>query len=248
TFSRAPGEAPGTAVLEIAMDELAEKLRMDPVQLRLVNYAKKDPSHDRPWTDKHLRDCYTQAAERFGWSKRSATPCSVTDGNAMIGYGMATATYPANRSAAQAVVRMLPGGKMFVGSGTQDLGTGTYPIMAQQAAAGFGIDPSLVEVSLGDSTLPKAPVSGGSQSSASVLPAIQDATTQLKLKLIDLAINDTASPMHGLQPADCDVKEGRIISKSQPTNSDGLVDLISRNKNQPVEAQGQAEPSEAKDA
>jgi xanthine dehydrogenase YagR molybdenum-binding subunit len=106
----------------------------------------------------------------------------------------------------------------------------------------------MVEVKLGDSTLPKAPVSGGSQSSASVLPAIQDATTQLKLKLIDLAINDAASPMHGLQAADCDVKEGRLISKSQPAKSDGLVDLISRNKNQPVEAQGQAEPSEAKDA
>ena len=109
TFMRAPGEAPGTAVLEIAMDELAEKLRMDPVQLRLVNYAEKDPSHDRPWSGKHLRDCYTDAAQRFGWSKRSATPCTVTEGNAMIGYGMATATYPANRSAAQAVVRMLPG-------------------------------------------------------------------------------------------------------------------------------------------
>ena len=96
----------------------------------------------------------------------------------MIGYGMATATYPANRSAAQAVVRMLPGGKMFVGSGTQDLGTGTYTIMAQQAAAGLGIDPSLVEVKLGDSTLPKAPVSGGSQSSASVIaghPGCNDA-------------------------------------------------------------------------
>jgi xanthine dehydrogenase YagR molybdenum-binding subunit len=199
TFMRAPGEAPGTAVLEIAMDELAEKLKMDPVELRLANYAEKDPSHDRPWTDKHLRDCYTQAAQRFGWSKRKATPGTVTEGNALIGYGMATATYPANRSAAQAVVRLLPGGRMFVGSGTQDLGTGMYTIMAQQAAAGLGIDPTLVDVKLGDSMLPKAPVSGGSQSSASVLPAIQDATTQLKLKLADLAIADAQSPLHGLK-------------------------------------------------
>jgi xanthine dehydrogenase YagR molybdenum-binding subunit len=120
--------------------------------------------------------------------------------------------------------------------------------MAQQAAAGLGLDPKMVEVKLGDSTLPKAPVSGGSQSSASVLPAIQDATTQLKLKLIDLAINDAASSMHGMQAADCDVKDGRIVSKSQPSKTDGLVDLIARNKNQPVEAHGQAEPSEAKDA
>jgi xanthine dehydrogenase YagR molybdenum-binding subunit len=248
TFTRAPGEAPGTAVLEIAMDELAEKLKMDPVQLRLVNYAEKDPSHDRPWTDKHLRDCYEQAAQRFGWSKRSATPGAVTEGNALIGYGMATATYPANRSAAQAVVRMLPGGKMFVGSGTQDLGTGTYTIMAQQAAAGLGIDPSLVEVKLGDSTLPKAPVSGGSQSSASVLPAIQDATTQLKLKLADLAINDAASPLHGLKILDIEAKEGKLLNKNNPSQADTLVELIARNGNKAVEATGSAEPSQAKDS
>jgi xanthine dehydrogenase YagR molybdenum-binding subunit len=248
TFMRAPGEAPGTAVLEIAMDELAEKLKMDPVQLRLANYADNDPSHDRPWTSKHLRDCYTQAAERFGWAKRSATPGTVTEGNALIGYGMATATYPANRSAAMAVVRLLPGGKMFVGSGTQDLGTGTYTIMAQQAAAGLGIDPSMVEVKLGDSTLPRAPVSGGSQSSASVLPAIQDATTQLKLKLADLAIADAASPLHGLKTVDIDAKDGKLVNKLNPAQTDSLADLIARNGNKPVEATGSAEPSESRDA
>jgi xanthine dehydrogenase YagR molybdenum-binding subunit len=248
TFMRAPGEAPGTAVLEIAMDELAEKLKMDPVQLRLVNYAENDPSHDRPWTDKHLRNCYSQAAERFGWSKRKVTPGAVTEGNAFIGYGMATATYPANRSAAQAVVRLLPGGKMFVGSGTQDLGTGTYTIMAQQAAAGLGIDPSLVEVKLGDSKLPKAPVSGGSQSSASVLPAIQDATTQLKLKLADLAIADKGSPLHGLKTLDIEAKGGKLFNKNKPSQADSLADLIARNGNKPVEANGSAEPSESKDS
>jgi xanthine dehydrogenase YagR molybdenum-binding subunit len=248
TFMRAPGEAPGTAVLEIAMDELAEELKMDPVQLRLVNYADKDPSHDRPWTDKHLRDCYGQAAERFGWSKRNPTPGTMVEGNALIGYGMATAIYPANRSAAQAVVRMLQGGKMFVGSGTQDLGTGTYTIMAQQAAAGLGIDPKLVQVKLGDSTLPKAPVSGGSQSSASVLPAIQDATTQLKLKLADLAISDTGSPLHGLKTIDIDIKDGKLINKNNSSQSDSLVDLIARNGGKPVEAMGSAEPSESRDS
>jgi xanthine dehydrogenase YagR molybdenum-binding subunit len=249
TFMRAPGEAPGTAVLEIALDELAEKLKMDPIELRLKNYAETDPSHEgRPWSSKHLRECYSQGAEKFGWTTRNTAPGQRVEGKWLIGHGMATATYPANRSAAQAIVRLLPGGRMYVASGTQDLGTGTYTIMAQQAAAGLGLDPKMVEVKLGDSTLPKAPVSGGSQSSASVLPAIQDATTQLKLKLVDLAINDAASPLHGLQPGDCDVKGGRLVSKSQPDKSDGLVELIARNKNQPVEAQGQAEPSESKDA
>ena len=249
TFMRAPGEAPGTAVLEIALDELAEKLKMDPVALRLKNYAETDPSHEgRPWSSKHLRECYSKGADKFRWASRNMNPGQKSEGKWLVGHGMATATYPANRSAAQAVVRLLPGGRMFVGSGTQDLGTGTYTIMAQQAAAGLGLDPKMVEVKLGDSTLPKAPVSGGSQSSASVLPAIQDATTQLKLKLIDLATNDTASPLHGFQAADCDVKNGRLVSKSQTGKSDGLVDLIARNGNKPVEAQGQAEPGEAKDA
>ena len=222
---------------------------MYPVELRLKTSAETDPSHDaRPWSSKHLRECYTQAAEKFGWASRNRTPGQRSEGNTLIGHGMATATYPANRSSAQAIVRLLPGGRMFVGSGTQDLGTGTYTIMAQQAAAGLGLDPTMVEVKLGDSTLPKAPVSGGSQSSASVLPAIQDATEQLKLKLIDLAVNDAQSPLHGMQNVECDVKNGHVIAKAQPGKADSLVDLVARNGNKPVEAQGQAQPSESIDS
>jgi xanthine dehydrogenase YagR molybdenum-binding subunit len=112
----------------------------------------------------------------------------------------------------------------------------------------LGIDPSLVEVKLGDSTLPKAPVSGGSQSSASVLPAIQDATTQLKLKLADLAVADTASPLHGLKTLDIETRDGKLLNKNNPSQADSLVDLIARNGNKPVEASGSAEPSEDKDA
>jgi xanthine dehydrogenase YagR molybdenum-binding subunit len=246
TFMRAPGEAPGTAVLEIAMDELAEKLKMDPVQLRLVNYAENDPSEDKPWTGKHLREAYAQAAERFGWSKRNAVPGQTVEGNELIGYGMATATYPANRSAASAVIRLLPGGKAFVGSGTQDLGTGTYTIMAQTAAQGLAIDPKLVEVKLGDSTLPKAPVSGGSQSAASVLPAIQDAAAQLVLKLADLAVNDAQSPLHGLATTDVHAMGGGLVSTKNPSLSDSYANLLSRNGNKPVEAMGSAEPGESK--
>lgn len=247
TYMRAPGEAPGTAVLEIAMDELAEKLNMDPLQLRLVNYTEKDPSHDRPFTSKNLRQCYTQAADRFGWSKRMK-PGQRTEGNELIGYGMATCTYPANRSAASAVVRILPGGRAFVGSGTQDLGTGTYTIMAQTAADALGIDPTMVEVKLGDSLLPKAPVSGGSQSAASVCPAIREAATQAKLKLAELAINDASSPLHGLKTTDLDFKDGKLFHKTNPAHSVTFADLIAKNGNKPVEAMGSAEPVEDKNS
>lgn len=248
TFMRAPGEAPGTAVLEIAMDELAEKLKMDPVQLRLVNYAEIDPSHDRPWTSKSLKECYTQAAERFGWAKRNPTPGQMVEGNNLIGYGMATATYPANRSAAQATVRILPGFKVVAASGTQDLGTGMYTMIAQTAADALNMDPALVEVKLGDSTLPKAPVSGGSQSTASVTPAVQAAAQQAILKLAELAVNDTASPMHGMKTTDLTVKDGKIFAKSAPAASESIAGLMARNGNKPIEAMGSAEPSEDRTA
>ena len=244
TFMRAPGEAPGTAVLEIAMDELAEKLKMDPLALRLANYAEVDPSHDRPWTSKNLKLAYQQASDRFGWASRPTTPGQKLEGNELIGYGMATATYPANRSAAAAVVRVLPGGKVMVGSGTQDLGTGMYTMMAQTAALVFGIDPASVDVKLGDSTLPKAPVSGGSQSTASVTPAVQDAAQQAKLKLAELAVNDAASPMHGMKTADIGLNGGRISSKSTPSASESIASLMARNGNKPIEAMGSAEKSQ----
>ena len=248
TFMRAPGESSGTAVLEIAMDELAEKLSMDPLQLRLANYAEKDPAHDRPWTDKHLRECYQQASERFGWSRRNAKPGQTTDGSQLIGYGMATATYPANRSSAQAVVRILPGGKVFAGTGSQDLGTGTYTVVAQYAADALGLDPTLVEVKIGDSTLPKAPVSGGSQSAASIGPAVNAAALQAKLKLCELAINDPKSPLHGLTTDQLEAKGGKLFHKAKPSHSDTFAALIERNNNQPIEATGSAEPGDDRSA
>jgi xanthine dehydrogenase YagR molybdenum-binding subunit len=247
TFMRAPGEAPGTAVLEIAMDELAEKLKMDPVQLRLVNYAEKDPSHDRAWTDKHLRDCYTQAGERFGWAKRNMTPGAMSEGNLLIGHGMATATYPANRSAAGAVVRISADGKVMAGSGTQDLGTGMYTMIAQVAADALNMDPNLIEVKLGDSLLPKAPVSGGSQSTASVTPAVRDAAQQATLKLAELAINDPASPLHGMKTSDLMAKDGKMVSKANPGLSVSFANLVAKN-GKSVEAMGSAEKSQDADA
>jgi xanthine dehydrogenase YagR molybdenum-binding subunit len=244
TFMRAPGESSGTAALEIAMDELAEKLNMDPMQLRLANYAEKDLGSDKPWSSKNLRLCYSQAADRFGWSKRNAKPGVTAEGNNLIGYGMATATYPANRSSAQAVVRILPNGHAFVGCGSQELGTGTYTIMAQTAANALGIDPSMVEARLGDSTLPKAPVSGGSQSTASYAPAIADAALQARLKLTQLAIDDALSPLHGAKVVDIAFKDGKLFLKASPATSDSYAAIITRAGGKPVEAMGSAEPGE----
>jgi xanthine dehydrogenase YagR molybdenum-binding subunit len=244
TFQRAPGEATGTAALEIAMDELAWKLKMDPVELRLANYAEKDPGNDRPFSSKHLREAYKEAADRFGWSKRPREVGATTEGNKLIGWGMATATYPANRSAAMAVCRYLPGGRGYVGCGSQDLGTGTYTIMADTAATFLGLDPHMVDAELGDSTLPKAPVSGGSQSAASIGPAIQAAAMQAKLKLCEIAVADAASPLHGLKAENLEAKDGKLFAKASPGKSDSVVAILQRAGGKPVEATASAEPGE----
>ncbi len=247
TFMRAPGEAPGTAVLEIAMDELAEKLKMDPLQLRLVNYAEKDPAKDQAWTDKHLKDAYSQAAARFGWSKRNAIPGQMVEGNNYIGYGMATATYPANRSSAAAVIKIAMDGKVMAGSGTQDLGTGMYTMIAQTAGAVLKMKPADIDVKLGDSTLPKAPVSGGSQSTASVTPAVADAAQQAILKLAEVAINDQRSPLSGMKTTDITVANGQVMSKSNPSATESIATLLTRN-NKTIEAMGSAEKSDSANA
>ncbi len=248
TFMRAPGEATGTVGLECAMDELAFALKLDPLQLRLANYAEKNVETDKPWTSKHLREAYSAAAERFGWSKRNPTPGQVREENKLIGVGMATAIYGANRSTAQAVVRLLPNGRAYVGSGTQDLGTGTYTIMAQTAADSLSLDPTLVDVQLGDSNLPKAPVSGGSQSAASVLPAIPAAALQVMLKLAAIATADPQSPLHGLTAADLDFKDGRLFSSAHPNKGETYASILTRNGNKPVEANGSAEQSTSHEA
>jgi xanthine dehydrogenase YagR molybdenum-binding subunit len=248
TFQRAPGEATGTIGLECALDELAEKLNLDPLQLRLANYAEKDPGKDRPWTEKSLRQCYTEAADRFGWSKRNPQPGQMREGNKLIGYGMATATYGANRSAASAIVKILPNGRAYIGCGTQDLGTGAYTVLAQACAQALNIDPTLVDVKLGDSTLPKAPVSGGSQSTASIGPAAAAAATQAKLKLFELAIHDSQSPVHGLPIESLDTLNGSVFAKSTPGKSDTFTAILQRAGGNPVEATASAEPGEDKTA
>lgn len=248
TFMRAPGESTGTAVLEIAMDELAEKLKMDPLQLRLVNHADKNQAEDKPWTSKHLKECYTQASERFGWSKRNPTPGQVTEGNELIGYGMASAIYGAYRSTANVLARQSADGRLFVGSGTQDLGTGTYTIMQQTAAQAMNIDLSMVDVKLGDSSLPKAPVSGGSQSAASVGPAVIAACKQLQLKLGDLAVGDPQSPLHGKLSEEVQVTSGRVFLKNTPSVGEDLKTLLARNGGKPVSTDGSAEQSESHSA
>jgi xanthine dehydrogenase YagR molybdenum-binding subunit len=184
---RAPGEASGTYGLEAAMDELAVALDMDPIELRKKNHAERDAVENLPYASKHLLECYDLGAERFGWSKRTPEPRSMRDGDELVGYGMATATYPAQRGPASVRVSMDASERIVVASATHDLGTGMYTIMAQVAAERLGVEVERIDVKLGDSALPPAPVAGGSRSTASVMPAVQAACDAFLSKMSETA-------------------------------------------------------------
>ena len=246
TFMRAPGETSGSFALESAMDEMAYQLNMDPLAFRLKNYAEMEPQEKKPWSEKSLRECYQMGAEKFGWSRRNPKPRSMRDGNVLIGLGMATATYPANRSEASAIARILPDGTAMVASGTQDLGTGTYTVMTQVAADALGFPMDKVDFALGDSSLPHAPVSGGSQSVASVSPAVREAASQARAKLIAMAIADSGSPLSGGSIDDVTVNNGWVISRADPSKRDPAAAVIARNGGKPIEAMATTKPGDEK--
>ncbi|MGV3654691.1 MAG: xanthine dehydrogenase family protein molybdopterin-binding subunit [Noviherbaspirillum sp.] len=247
TFMRAPGEATGTFALEVAMDELAYALKMDPLQLRLQNHADRNPQDGKPWSSKSLRECYRAGAERFGWSRRTPAPGSMRNGDTLVGWGMATATYPANRMPASALARILPDGTALVRSGSQELGTGTYTIMTQVAAEALGLPPHKVRFELGDTDMPEAPVSGGSTTAASVAPAVRAAATAARIKLIGMALADAASPLHGAGQDEIAVEDGWLFRRSDPARREAMTALIARHGGQAVEASASVQAGEEKE-
>jgi xanthine dehydrogenase YagR molybdenum-binding subunit len=220
---------------------------MDPVALRLRNYAKTEPEKGKPFSRKELRECYRQAAERFGWARRDPRPMAMRRGDLQIGMGMATATYPANRQEAKASARIRPDGSAVLSSGTQDLGTGTYTVMTQVAADALGLPVERVRFELGDSSLPKAPVSGGSQSVASVAPAVQAAAVAVRAKLAGMAIADRASPLFEAAPEDVQAENGFLFVRSAPDRRERYADLIARHGGKPVQAESEAKPQDEKE-
>jgi xanthine dehydrogenase YagR molybdenum-binding subunit len=248
SYTRAPGEAPGTFALEAALDELAYALKMDPLQLRLKNYAERDEDKMRPWSGKSLRQCYEMGAEHFGWSKRPHQPRSMREGNTLVGWGMATAVYPARRSEASALARLNADGSIHVDAGSQDLGGGTYTIMTQIAADGVGVRPARVKFRLGDTLYPETPVSGGSQTAASTGSAVYLAARALREKLIQMAIADARSPVYGANTADVSIEDGRISRRQEPSKSEAIEMLVARSGQPYIEGDADTKAgSEAKE-
>ncbi len=243
TFMRAPGESPGIYALESAMDELAVALKMDPVDLRLKNYAAEHPFDGLPFSSKHLDEAYRQGAEAFGWAKRNPAPASTADGDWQVGWGMATGSYPAHRAVASARVRVRDDGTAQVMCATQDLGTGTWTIVAQAAADGLGLPLDKIHVQIGDSSLPQAPVSGGSSSTASVLPAVAAAARSAVAQLAALATGDAQSPLHGLDPAGLAARDGALYSS---TLHDPFAAILARAGQAAVDATEKVDPASEK--
>jgi len=243
TFMRAPGEATGMFALESALDELAVALKLDPIELRLRNYAERDEGEDKPWSSKSLRECYRQGATRFGWAKRRAEPRSQRDGHYLVGYGMASATYPARQSGSSASARLRRDGSVLVQAGSQDIGTGTYTIMAQIAADALGLPIARVSFELGDTALPETPVSGGSQTASSTGSAVRLAALALRDKLIATAIADGKSSLYGL-PANGVSFVGGELSAGNGAKKDSLSALVERSGQPEISAQASTQEKE----
>ena len=245
---RGPGETPGSFALECAMDELAYALKMDPIALRLKNYAETNPEDGKPWSSKSLRQCYAQGAARFGWDKRTPQPRSMTapDGT-LLGWGMATMMYDAKFVPASATVGMSPDGAVVIRTATADPGTGPYTIMPQIAADALGVSVDRVRLDLGDSRLPKAPIAAGSQTSASVGSAVSAAALALRRRLLAFAFSDPASPLRGLSEDLVSVEAGRVFSRADPARAETYTDILKHHAPLGLEAASEVNPAKAAD-
>jgi xanthine dehydrogenase YagR molybdenum-binding subunit len=244
TFMRAPGCAPGMFALECAMDELAVKSGLDPVELRVRNDAILYPGKNVPWSSRHLVECLQLGAEKFGWFKRNPEPRAVQEGDWLVGMGMASALYPAHRNRASAKVRFQADGTAQVSSATQDLGTGTWTVLAIVGADSLGLPIEKIRTELGDSALPPAPTSGGSTTVSSVTPAIQKAAESAKKKLIQLAIKDKESPFFGMKIDDLSYLNGELVGGGKSVDFGSLLSGVGRGSVEAVEMAAAGEEEE----
>jgi len=240
---RAPGGSTGMHAIESTIDELSYKLNIDPLDLRLLNYAETDVSVGRPYSSKELRQCFLQGAEKFGWYNRSAEPRSMKRGNKLVGYGMATGIWEANRLFARAEAIMTAEGKLEVNNAVTDIGTGTLTVMTQIAADALGLAIEDVTFSYGDSKMAFAPIQGGSFTVATVGPAVVAACKALGKKLLKKAKGIDDSAFKDLDINEVLFKDGCIISIANPEVKVSFKDIIARNKGKIIKTTNTSMPN-----
>jgi len=242
---RAPGAASGLFALEVALDEMAHALGMDPLALRLANYAEHTPSGDKPYSSKKLRECYAMAAERFGWSRRNPQPRSMREGDELVGWGMASGQWIAEQQEAQARVAWHADGHVDVETAASDIGTGTLTVLAQVAASALGVRLQDVRVHIGDTRLPRAPTEGGSSHVASVGSAVDGACEKLRKKAWQLARAMPGSPLADSRLAEVEFAGGRLRLR-KADGGDGLPvhEVLATSSAGKLEAHFHLEPDE----
>ena len=239
---RGPGAVPGLYATESAMNEMAERLKMDPLQFRILNEPKLDESLNLPFSSRHYVECLTVGAEKFGWSKRNPAVGSMKRDGLTLGWGMAGAAWIAGTFAAEANFELRDDGTVRVACATQDIGTGTYTILAQLASQKTGVPLNKIEVELGDSALPDGPISGGSLATSSVIPAVFKAADQAVASLMISAVTTPGSPFLGHKTDDLALEGGRVFVKAEgPAKGIPFEDLLRKGNARLVTGNGKAE-------
>lgn len=241
-WTRGPGETSGSFALESAMDELSYQLKMDPLALRLKNFAEKDPESGKPWSSNFLKDCYEKGSQKFGWSKRNPMPGSMKKDGMLLGMGMSAGIYKANRSAAPARALLQADGVLVVHSSVADVGPGSATIMTQIAADVMGLKMQQVKLVWGNSTLPPAPGQFGSHTTASVGSAIYDVCEALKKRVFELAVNSTNSKFKNRDLKDLEISDGMVVSKTNANNQISLTELLKGNHLSVLETSIESKP------
>ena len=241
TSMRGPGAVPGLYALESAMDELAIALKMDPIALRLKNEPSIDESENVPFSSRHLKECLTTGAEKFGWSKRDPKIGAMRRDSMVLGWGVAACSWIAERFPAQVSVMFNADGNVRVASGTQDIGTGTYTVLGQMVAQLTGVELSRVKVVIGDTSLPPGPISGGSMATASLVPAAAQAAREAIGKLLAAASEADAHFAH-MSVDQLTFANGRVQRKGEsPDSGRRFEDVLASARLGHVEGKGKSE-------
>ncbi len=240
---RAPGGSTGMHAIEVTMDEIAYQLNIDPIELRMINYSEIDYSSEKEYSSKELRECYLRGASQFGWDQRNPVPRSMKRGNKLVGYGMATGMWDANRLLGRAEAIMNTDGKVEIKSAVTDIGTGTFTIMTQIAADELGLPLEDVTFSYADSALPFAPIQGGSFTTATVGPAVQAACQALNKKLYKKAKSLKDSVLADAKFKEVIFKEGYIIHKDSPEIRVSYKEIMQANDGKVIKTTNSAMPN-----
>jgi xanthine dehydrogenase YagR molybdenum-binding subunit len=239
TFMRAPGESVGTFALESAIDELAEQMSLDPIELRRGLEPKKDPTSGLPFSSRHIVEAYRRGAEAFGWARRSHKPRANRDGDWLIGHGVATATYPYYRMPGGAAsIRLMADGRAIVAMGSHEMGMGTATAQAQHAAERLGLPVEQVTFEHGDTDLPNGTLAGGSSQSASIVAAVTAASEVLFKELLKLAGND--SPLAGLKVQELEARDGGLFKRGELSKGESYASILARAGRDEIVCQAEA--------